>query len=390
MSGLHAEKNTVRCVGCGRCLAVCPLFAATNREELSPRAKFVLRQGSETGEVDAGDAAGLAALCLSCGRCEAACPEGLCAPDLAAEMRAENSGWREWVWGRWINWAGALWPLARTASRLPLPKSPAIAAARALDGPRPAPEPWLRVRFVTTGEFPCDQRAKAVLFSGCTARHARPEWRRKATALLTGLGFETVADPGFACCGCTLGHAGLLQERDRLRRANLQAWRDAGRPLVAVFCATCRCGLRAYARADLGWEEGEREAWLEAVKPLAGLLEGAEFEVLDKAPARIVYHRPCHGSGGDRDGPLLERALGGRLKRGPEDACCGFGGVMQLGAPDLSQAVAGTLWERLVAGGAEDARVLTGCSGCVVQLSATAPTGAGADHWLDALAVDNT
>ena len=35
---LHGQGRRPECILCGRCLSVCPLFAATGREELSPRA----------------------------------------------------------------------------------------------------------------------------------------------------------------------------------------------------------------------------------------------------------------------------------------------------------------------------------------------------------------
>ena len=39
---LHGQGNRPECILCGRCLSVCPLFTATGREELSPRAKFFM------------------------------------------------------------------------------------------------------------------------------------------------------------------------------------------------------------------------------------------------------------------------------------------------------------------------------------------------------------
>ena len=391
----QAEKQ---CILCGRCLEVCPLFAATKHEELAPRSKFLLAQRleAEPAALSATAAEKLASLCLACGRCEKACPQGQCAPELVAGLRARHPGWQGWFWRQWIEKGAALWPAASALAGLaPAALTKAGKPAQALAGLkalRPGPDgtaiaPWVRVaKFDAHGAG-----RPAVVFSGCLARNLRPDWTDKALALLAGLGYAPAcggADPGFTCCGCTLGHAGQPAAQADMQRRNLAAWRKAGRPLVAVFCATCRCGLRSYPDADLGWEPGEATAWLDAVQPLSGLFGDTEFALLpDAAPARVLYHTPCHGAGGGHDAAWLRRVAGDRLGKISDGRCCGMGGVMQLAAPDLSRRVAASLWESLAAAPGEQA--LTGCSGCVLQLAATAPAGVAAAHWLDTLSTSN-
>lgn len=386
----QAEKQ---CMLCGRCLEVCPLFAATRREELAPRSKFLLAQRleAEPASLRAVAADKLASLCLACGRCEAACPQGMCAPSLVARLRARHPGWQGWFWKQWIAKGAALWPAASALSALaPAGLTRQGRPAQALAGlkalrPAAGIAPWVRVaKFDQPGAG-----RQAVVFPGCLARNLRQDWTDKALALLAGLGYATASmggsDPGFTCCGCTLGHAGQPAAQAEMQRRNLDAWRRAGRPLVAVFCATCRCGLRSYPDADLGWEPGEATAWLDAISPLSGLFGDTAFEAMpDAAPPRVHYHTPCHGAGGGHDAAWLRSVAGNRLDKISNGRCCGMGGVLQLAAPDLSRKVAGTLWDFFAAAPGE--QVLTGCSGCVLQLAATAPKGVAAAHWLDALA----
>lgn len=396
-----------QCILCGRCLQVCPLFKATGREELSPRGKFFLARtvseqmaGGASGRGDKGlalspgTAADLAGLCLSCGRCEKVCPQGMCAPHLVGELRAAYPGWENWLWKQWIGHAGALWPAAGTAARLlPGGKSRFGQMVRKLKGMLgTSVRPWLAVERFDA----CGQGRKAVLFPGCVGTHARSDWTDKSLALLGGVGFEVPEMPGWGCCGSTLGHAGLPDAERALQLANLAAWRAAGRPLVAVFCATCLCGLRAYADAlplgDQGWENAmEREQWKDGIRTLAGLLGETSFRAQGQAPPGVMFHMPCHGGGpggAGRDLALVGRALGdagqgGLLRTGKGNECCGMGGVLQLGAPGLSSRVAANCWD---AYGAQPGEVmLTACSGCVTQLAATAPDGVAAGHWLDML-----
>lgn len=373
-----------RCIQCGKCLNACPLFKATGREELSPKAKFTTAQAVEAGdmELDPGKVADLAALCVACGRCEKACPRGLCGPELVARMRAEHRGFTEWAWKQWLTKPGLLWPAARTlAEHSPLAGKRALALKSQLVGLKPmrSIQPWVSV----TGYPSCGQGRKAVLFSGCTARHAKPHWTATAKALLTNLGFE-LAELDFACCGCSLGHAGFEDEQRAMQRRNVDAWRKAGRPEIVAFCATCRCGLRSYSRADHDWETFEAEDWLQKVLPLAELVRDADFAVDEAAaPGAVMYHRPCHGAGGDQDRSLLTRMLGSKLVKSGLDVCCGFGGIMQLGAPELARNVADTAWEYYDA--PPGTQVLTGCSACALHLAATAPAGVQVAHWLEIL-----
>jgi len=279
--------------------------------------------------------------------------------------------------------AGVLWPLMATVARV-LPHVSGGALGEALKGLRAmdqgqTPEPWLApLRFEA-----CGIGRKAVLFPGCAASHVTPRWSAAARGLLGGLGFETLPDPGFVCCGKTLGGAGLLEAQAAMRGRNVRAWRDAGRPEVAVFCATCLEALRDYAGQDLGWTPGEADRWLQRLLPLAALAGRGEYALLPQAPERVIYHAPCHGAGGG-ELEFLRGALGDRLEApGREDLCCGFGGALKLAAPELSAQVARRCLDFYAPRPGD--RLVTGCSGCVLQLRAHAPEGVLTGHWLDAI-----
>ncbi len=372
------------CVFCGRCLEACPLFAATGREELAPRSKFALAQALEDQDVDRKAALALSMQCLGCGRCEKVCPSKLCAPSLVSEQRAANPNLLQTLWKLWVSRAGVLWPMMTTLSRFAPEFSygklaPMLGGLKAMDVRRRV-EPWL----APTAFHPCGDGRKAVLFPGCVASHVQPHWTSTAKHLLAGLGFDLPRQPDFTCCACTLGTAGLKDQQRAMRLHNVQAWRDAHRPQVVVFCATCRCGLRAYADADLGWQPGERDAWLRAVTPLAPLAARIDFAPDPDAPRRGHYHTPCHGAGGGHDLEMLQAALGPRLSaRTRKNLCCGFGGSLKLSAPDLS-AMVGRRCMEFYAPDPGD-QLLTGCSGCVIQLRASAPPQVEVGHWLEVI-----
>lgn len=381
------RQQEPQCILCGRCLEVCPLLAATGREELSPRAKlFSLKRLAEApDELSERAVEDLAELCLACGRCAEVCPQGTDVPATVAKVREKHPGFKGWLWKQWIGRADLLWPLcSRLGEKLPEDAAPGGNLRKlAAMAPTEGLKPWLKpVEFT-----PCPDASKAVLFSGCLARNARPAWVGKAEALMHKLGIEVGEEPRWDCCGGTLGHAGLAEAEAKAVANNVAAWREAGRPRIVTFCASCAHGLSGAAYKEFeGFEPGEAETWTQALTPLSSLLENVRFDTADNAPDTVHYHSPCHARPADPDHAWLAEALGQRLDSGDGKDCCGLGGIMQLGAPELSSTVAARLWRKR--GAKHGATMLSGCSGCLMQLAATAPEGVAVAHWLDVVVED--
>lgn len=371
------------CILCGKCLEVCPLLGATGREELGPRAKAdlcALLAGDESLLASA-DVARLAGLCLGCGRCAAVCSQGVDVPGLVAGLRGAHPDFKGWLWKTWLSHADRLWPVGSAAAGF-VPESlrphrfgpllRMVAGLRDGSGLTPTLAP-----FLTPTSFPDTCRGeRMLLFAGCTATLVRQQWLAAARCLLDGLGVDIL--PGdFRCCGGGLKTAGFAGEARAMALHNLAVWRGAGRPKVVTFCVSCLSGLRGY---DALFEDpAEAGVWQSSLIPLSILAKDTAFLISGAVPAQIAYHRPCHAQGADSDYLLLKAALGDRLMAATDRQCCGFGGVMALGAPELADRVNARCWDRLA--GAE--LVLTGCSACAVRLAATAPRGVATGHWLE-------
>jgi glycolate oxidase iron-sulfur subunit len=443
------------CLLCGQCTAACPAFLTTGREELSPRAKHLVFAAlrDEPGRLGLKPARELADRCLSCGRCAAICPQGLSVPQALAALRAKHPNWQQWLWKQWIEHGRLLWPALAQMTRVvpgavvPEGVQHMLRSAAAMLPP-PPPAPWIvayrdehdRATPDTLRDGPDEGRDEAgdetrghaprppaMLFAGCTARRIRPRWKDTARGLLRWLGHPAPAqgdEDAFTCCGSTLEHAGIPDAAATARARNLDAWRAAGRPLLVTFCATCHHGLAEYpGHADLDWQDGERETWTAALRPLSTLWGKAAFRVTGDtpalpepgAPAPVRYHQPCHRKDTDPDAAWLRALLGDRMRAPGGVNCCGMGGVLQLAAPDLSRTVADACWNALLperatasspasapasstdapaatpdAAQAPDITVLTGCSGCTLQLAATAPRNVRVLHWLDVVGVPHS
>lgn len=362
------------CVLCGKCLEACPLLAATGREELSPRAKFVL-----AGRGPAPSAEALARICLACGRCRAVCPQDADIPGLVASLRAAHPDFRRWLWKALLAKGGALQPLAASLARLAPADFLRANLGSLLQGVRALSEPGC-APFVGIASLPGQWRGREIaLFAGCAGTRLAVRWAAQAQSLLDRLEMART-EASFQCCGASLGSAGLLPEQAAARAANVAAWRAVGRPLLAVFCSSCLAGLAAYP-VECFADAAERASWARALTPLSGLLQGGRF-VLTRSPGALAWHGSCHAPDPDPDLALLQSVPGLALEV-PAARCCGFGGVLQLAAPDLAAQVAARCWDNLGAGTA-----LTGCTACAMQLAASAPKGAAAAHWLDALEME--
>lgn len=382
------EALTRPCILCGKCLDTCPLFIATDREELSPRGKsMVMRQAleqkslqpcSQKSLLNASASRKLLGLCLGCERCAQVCPQGRNLPEMLREVRADHPGWQSWLWRTWICRARQLWPfLGRCAGLLPkdIAQGP-TEALRMLSRPHQVPGVFRRI--ARTVEFP----RNAVLFPGCTARFVRPWWVDNARKMLGLKGNQLDRSLDWHCCGFTMAQAGLPHLLREMQARNVALWREQGRPALVTLCATCTKALRGYAASSSPFQdEEERLAWKAAVQPLSALLVPENYQAVGQT--KIVYHQPCHTTDPDSDALFLRNSLGPRLFAESKNTCCGMGGMMQLSAPKLSKRVAAHYWGMVA--GQEPSIVATGCSGCILQLAATAPQGTAVAHWLELL-----
>jgi len=369
------------CILCGKCLEVCPLIAATGREELSPRTKADLSAILKDNEVllAGQDVAKLAGLCLGCHRCTKACSQGVNVPELVAALRNAHPDFKGWLWKTWLTNAKHLWSTSSSAAKL-IPKKfqpeklgPFLKMLAGLKG-GPGLDP-----FLTVDKFPDTYRGeKMLLFAGCTANYVQGRWLMTALRLLDGLGVEVL--PGkFECCGGGLKSAGFADEAKSLAQKNVDVWRKAGRPKVVTFCASCLSGLGKYeACFD---DPVELDQWVNSLTSLSNLVQDTTFMISDNVPESIGYHRPCHVDEADSDFILLKSALGDHLSVATKKECCGFGGVMRLGAPGLTDQVNRKCWDKLSGSN----MVLTGCSACAAQLKTTAAEGVDVGHWLETI-----
>lgn len=371
------------CTQCGECLNVCPVFREFMREEYAPKAKRLLLEPLDEGaggppELDWEQVKYLVKLCAGCGRCKQTCARKLSTSDLLADARAAHPHWSQYFWEIWIRHLGPLWPgIGLAASFLPEAVTPdflkaSMAPAKALANKKNV-APWARIRPCPGSAAPIE--TPVVLFGGCTATRVRPQWARKAEMLLRRWGYTVLDGSGFTCCGGSMHHAGQHKTMNAMREQNASYWNSLGRPRIVVFCASCFHSLEEYGGTF--FEEADAGAWKHGIVTLTELLLEPVADIHEKHPGRLGYHQPCHWDAQDRDMPFLENIFPGIVKG--SGLCCGMGGILKMSNPGLSMQMA----ETCLSGFPGDVEaVVTGCSGCVLQL-ASAAKNRSVWHWLD-------
>ena len=377
------------CSQCGDCLNVCPVYRRFRREEYSPKAKRLLLEPLSgdfadprtEAELNWEQVRELSRLCAGCGRCRTACARKLSTADLLADIRAANPHWTQQLWELWIKRMGPAWlSLGYMATAVPdwcapEPFKPLLATAKALVD-RGDANAWIKLTKDPAVEV--DTARPVVLFSGCTARNVRGRWTEKAGALLRAWGYTLLDAPDFGCCGGTMHHAGRPETRKQMEKRNVRVWRHLGRPRVAVFCASCHHTLAEYGGNTA---MHDADVWKRNLAPLSTLLAGAVSTPQAGQPAEYGYHQPCHWDA-DKDVGWLKTLLVGQIQG--QEPCCGMGGILQMSDAALSRTMAEAC---LGAFPPQVKHILTGCSGCVMQLNAAAPEGVKVSHWLDVVSV---
>ncbi|RJX35876.1 MAG: 4Fe-4S dicluster domain-containing protein [Desulfarculus sp.] len=384
-------KEALRCIRCGSCANVCPIYAKVG--------------GHNYGHVYIGaigliltyfyhgreNARALVKNCLNCQACKAACPAGIDLPRLikktaglvlAQEPRrpAKNRLLAAVLKNRRL-----FHFLLRRAYLTQKPLARGERLIRHLpfffgreQGFRSLPvvaRRPLRDRWPELARPEAKPHLRVALFGGCLVDFVYPEQAEALLRLLRGRGVRLDYPLEQTCCGLP---ALMMSEEETAREVavqNLRALDPAEHDYVLTLCASCGSHLKENLPRLL---EGAAGLAVQARQLAGKVIDFSSFmvDVLGVEPAlggsgaQAAYHAPCHlcrGLGVQRAPRELLRAAGYQyLPYAEEEVCCGFGGSYSLEFPELSAAILESKLDQVAATGAE--LLVTDCPGCVLQL----------------------
>ncbi len=396
MDSLSTLKEIAeKCVRCGLCQSVCPVFAEIGKEAAVARGKVTLIRNLLSEGIGYSPKLSTYLLqCLGCGTCSEGCPNGVRADELILATRAlmvEKKGLSlpKWLILRGILHSPFLLPkLLRTGSLLQglllknIPKESGLHLRFSLpylDKNRLIPSittPFFLNRFPKEMEGP-EEEKKIGLFSGCSINYLFPSVGETTVRLLTRNHFSVAIPRDQTCCGLPAYGSGDLETARFLARKNMEAFHRLGLEQVIAPCASCFYFLKeGYLKLFPG-DEAVKSFCQRVVEPSTHFLRLMKSSSQDAVSlnrdkkVRVAYHDPCHLKRGMRisqEPRLLLRSLPGieftELKH--PDRCCGMGGSFNLIYYDLSKKILEHKLEDIEAAHVD--YVTTSCMGCMIQL----------------------
>jgi glycolate oxidase iron-sulfur subunit len=398
------ETDLNRCIRCGQCMSVCPVYQATFREADVARGKLALLESVETGNIRWSDRLGeILSRCLLCGACAQVCASsvkttlmiqsgrrrlfevekrGRSQGALLKSIREGHLSARVLLKGGALLQALACKKIPEMSGlhlRFPLPfftersTVPPIAWTPFLDAFRP--EPAVNAKDSRIG-----------LFVGCGANYLFPDIAWALVRILGRLGATLVVPEDQVCCGLPAYVSGDTKTARKLAQKNIKVFESLELDAILTVCASCGSHLEALttlfaddpssrnAAASMAQKHMDAmtflvkqlgsEAYLKALEPAGSPKE--------TRPLQVAYHDPCHlriGQGiTQAPRRLLQAVPGVQLVEAPHPGqCCGHGGDFNLSHFTLSMKILDRRMEDFEK--VKPDIIVTGCTGCLLQFA---------------------
>jgi glycolate dehydrogenase iron-sulfur subunit len=388
------RRELAKCIRCGTCRSVCPVFQAVGNETATARAKVKLIEAVVDGRLEL--TPGLQARmsrCLLCKACVSGCPSGVRTDELFLTARRELAGRNGLPLVKRLAFAGLCYRRAfelglrmgalfqglvlRDAPggrgkvpRLPLPAA-GLNQRRILP---PLARTALRARLRRLPSL-AKPRARVAFFPGCMLTYVYPEAGQAVVAVLRANGVEVAVPERLHCCGAPAFTSGDVAAAQHLAACNVAALSAPPFDAIVTGCASCGDALK-HAYGLVVDDRGVRQRWAalsEKVYDVAAFLVRIGVTARPgRVEARVTYHDPCHlvrGMGVTREPRQLLGAIPGLELVEMQDAarCCGSGGTFSLSHYALSREINDVKLDRAEATGA--GILATGCPACRMHIA---------------------
>ena len=357
----HELSPTLRmqldsCTRCGLCVKWCPAVEELGDLALSPAKKITLLRKvpkSNLKEDFIEEAKRAFYSCTVCGACSAVCGSLIDTPELWERIR---EGLVEQGIGPYGKQKGFL-------TRIKSKYNP-------YDGDPNARLDWL------PKDVEVAKKADVGLFVGCTQSYRQQKYASLTAKLLQKLGIKfTLLGNDEWCCGSPLLRTGQTEIIQDLVKHNVDAFKERGVKRVIYTCAGC------FRTSLIDWPKYYEVPFevIHITQFLAELVNRNYFKIYANklAPLEkvVTYHDPCHLGrhiGNIYDAPRTVLNAIPKLKlvemeRSKETArCCGAGGGVKAGIPDLASKMAIKRLKDAVSTGAPT--LVTSCPFCLTNL----------------------
>lgn len=385
------EEELIKCMKCGNCQAVCPIYKETRAEASVARGKLKLAEAVLKGEI--GYTEGIAKrfeLCLTCEACSANCPCGVKAHQVILAARAELARQKGLSAAK-----KAAFNLLRHPKLFDLGlrlggKFQGFAFKRNNKGMSPRFPIGLESRRVLPpladkslkSVIPEENkvnspRRRVTFFSGCVTNYVYTSVGKAVVDVLNHNSIDVIFPKDQHCCGAPALINGDVETAREMAKSHVDMFSDQKVEAIITICGTCGESFK-HKYSELLEKE---PAYLEKAKALGNKTYDIseylvdvlkiDFSKLGPVPMTFTYHEPCHlgrGLGITRQPLEILKNIPGLIYQPMKtpNRCCGGAGSFSLTNYPMSYQILGKKLEDIAGTGAST--VLTGCGSCRMQI----------------------
>jgi heterodisulfide reductase subunit D len=359
------DDAAATCARCGFCKTGCPTYPfGGGFETYSPRAKvFFLKEYYEGRDALSPEWVDRLYRCTTCERCEAVCQTSIPLIQLWESIRAE---------------------IVKKGMG-PLPAHKKVRDSATEFGNPYGETADKQSQWLLPEHAPAEE-ADILIFGGCTASYRMPAMLQKGVGILTRLGIPySYAGGEECCCASPLLRTGQIEAALPLIGRNLDLFVRKKARVLATPCGGCSKTLKKdyplYAR-QLGKPFDVKIMHFSEV--YVQLLREGRMKPSVPVEKTVTFHDPCHVGRAqglfDEPREILAAVPGLRLIEMPrnrrESRCCGAGGGVKAGYPQMAAAIAADRLREATETGADT--LVTMCPFCMGSFSqAIKESGAG-------------
>jgi heterodisulfide reductase subunit D len=218
------------------------------------------------------------------------------------------------------------------------------------------------------------KKGSIVFFAGCTSSYRMQRLAKDSVNILKSLGDDVaVLGEDEWCCGSVLLRTGQRQQVQEIVEHNIEALKNAGAQTVIASCTGCFKTIRD----DYPHVYGKQLPFkvMHISQYLAQQIENGRLKFKKPIDKKVTYHDPCHLGlhAGEYEAPrAVLRAIPGLEliemdHNRAESRCCGAGGGVKAGFPDVALGLAGVRVEEAEETGASI--LASSCPFCKTNLS---------------------
>ncbi len=348
------EEDLLRCMKCGFCQSVCPLYIKDGIEPSVARGKLFLIHEIKEGKLKKlKSALERIDYCLLCRRCAENCPSGVKTDIIFLKARHTLRKIEALPWFQ--RQALALFLKRQNLIVLLSPFINKIIQSQGFR--RKISRPFIESE--RGWHKAPNEKKRVILYPGCAVNLFFPHWAKNTVELLIKNNISVWVPPENICCGIPAATMGDLETYKELSGKNWYIFGEIKADAVITLCPTCQYALTHMTKEIL---------LINPFVPVLDILqflntEGIQLQMpLDK---NASYHIPCHYPDPDFMITFLKKTFNGNWYEPEERVCCGFGGTFSAKFKEASQEI-GSMRMSYIKNDTD--YLFTCCPGCALQL----------------------